>query len=270
MQECSFAQQVNSYRSLFKWELQFSGRPGLMGGGFFNLKPKKKESGNPSQPSIQSASRIGILDDHPIVASGLKELLQADQGFQKVTSFTSLADLEHFLSSQGLDLLILDLRLGHQDGLKMIAPLHARFQNLKILIFTMLDEKIHADRVIANGAIGYVMKQNAVDHIVTAVRAALAGSSFFNVSVQSVASDTSRKMPPVIPGAGDVKNLSKREIEVFRAVGQGLKTSEISGLLGIAVKTVEAHRENIKRKFGIDSVEKLISEATRWSIQDGG
>lgn len=213
-----------------------------------------------------SPKRIGILDDHPLVASGLKDLLEADKGFQVVGCFVDSASMERFLECEGMDLLILDIRLGREDGLKLIGPLRARFRDLKILVFSMAEENLNAGRAIESGANGYVPKQHVAEQIVTAVRTTLSGNMFFNGAAQKA----SGALALARYGSGDVSSLTAREIEVFRAVGQGLRTQEISDLLGIAVKTVEAHRENIKRKFRIESLEKLICEATRWSAQDGG
>lgn len=227
--------------------------------------PKHKTRRQAGHP----AKRIGILDDHPIVSSGVKDLLESDQSFQVVGCFVDITALEHFLESGEMDLLILDLRLGKQDGLKLIGPLRARFPDLKILVFSMADEALHAQRAIESGANGYVLKQHAVDQIVTAVRTTLSGNVFFDGVAHTASDAQARRRQAALQGTGDVNSLTAREIEVFRAVGQGLRTKEISDLLGIAIKTVEAHRENIKRKFGVDSLEKLISEATRWCAQNG-
>lgn len=210
--------------------------------------------------------RIGIMDDHPLVASGLKNLLESDKDFQVVGCFVDIASMERFLECEGMDLLILDLRLGREDGLKLIGPLRARFQELKVLVFSMSDESLTAGRAIESGASGYVPKQHAAEEILAAARTVLAGNVFFN----GAAHKASYAQALAGSGRGDISSLTAREIEVFRAVGQGLRTQEISALLGIAIKTVEAHRENIKRKFGIESMEKLICEATRWHTQNGG
>lgn len=211
---------------------------------------------------LSATVRVAIADDHPVLLAGLREVLAAEPDFQIIAEFDSSKELLRWLEdgSNTAEVLVLDLALGETDGIELIKRIRRFCPSLRVVVFSMHEEGIYARRALRAGASGYVMKANAGDQLVRAVRTVLGGGVFLT--------GEARTRNPGWRGAdveGEIDCLTDRELAIFRLIGEGSNTRSMAASLGVSIKTVETHRENIKRKLGIDSLEKLISRASRWT-----
>jgi DNA-binding NarL/FixJ family response regulator len=206
--------------------------------------------------------KIVLVDDHPVMLSGLEQIINAQKDMQVVSSLSRPEALLRSDNALGADLLVLDLLLGNRDPLALLGDITSRHPKLLVLVFSMCDERIYAPRVLRNGARGYLMKDHAPHQLIVALRRVWAGEIFLSRKMKA------RQMRANEPKQG-IESLTDREVAVFGLIGDGLGTKEIAGNLGISHKTVESHRENIKRKLGISRIDKLVSDASRWRAFGG-
>src|ERR1051326_3265371 len=211
--------------------------------------------------------RIVVLDDHPLLGDALMQLLCSQQDVECIGTADNTDDAKRLVSNSRPDLMILDLRLKSGDALELIKSLRVERPELKVLVLSQYDEMLFAERVLRAGASGYVMKENAVDEILNAVRRVLAGDIYFSQSVG--ASFIRRSLDDKsalshIGGAG----LSDRELQVFQLIGASFSTREIADQFHLSVKTVETHRENIKCKLGLQSGGELKQFARTWAHEN--
>lgn len=200
--------------------------------------------------------RIVLLDDHPIVMEGVRAILSMRKDLEVVYCATTPAEMLDWLGRDAADLLILDLCLGLRDGLDFLKTVKCVDPTMRILVFSMSDEADYGARVIAAGASGYVMKDNATKELIAAIDCILSGKKY------SKSLTLHRKFT-----TGDTGALSDRELSIFSMLGRGLTTREIAAGLNLSIKTVEKHRENIKLKLGITNTTRLVSEAARWVLR---
>ncbi len=209
--------------------------------------------------------RIVIVDDHPIVRRGLVELVNEESDLEVVGEASSVAEAYDVLGEIKPDLALIDLSLGDGHGLELIKQVRANDWGIKMLVCSMLDEALYADRVLRAGASGYLRKDQATDHIVEAIRRVLDGKVYLSDSA------TSRVLTQVVGGEIDaaaepVESLSDRELEVFEMIGDGLGSREIAGRLHLSVKTVETYREKIKAKLSLKNGNELTRHAIHYRI----
>ncbi len=208
-------------------------------------------------------SRILIVDDHPIVRQGIAQLINreadmhvcceagdADQAIEKMKECTH-------------DIAIVDISLTGVSGIELIQMLRQRGYEFPVLVMSMHDESLYAERALRAGARGYIMKQEATEKILTAIRQILHGEIYVSDKMRS------RMLQRMIDNRTDsntspVASLSNRELEILRMIGRGLGTGEIARELKRSVKTIEAHRANIKDKLGLKSAAELVRFAVQW------
>lgn len=209
-----------------------------------------------------------IIDDHPIVRKGLAELINEESDLKVVGEAASMADAYGVLEEHKPDLALIDLSLGDGHGLELIKQVRANDWGIKMLVVSMMDEALYADRVLRAGASGYLRKDQATDHIVEAIRRVLDGQVYLSDSA------TSRVLTQVAGGeptaASPVDSLSDRELEVFEMIGDGMGSREIAGLLHLSVKTVETYREKIKAKLSLKNGNELVRHAILWKSHKDG
>ena len=214
------------------------------------------------------AARILIVDDHPIVRRGIVQLIQNESNLEVCGEADSPATAVELLESLRPDLVIVDLTLAHANGLGLIKDLQARDPRLPVLVLSMHDETLYAERALRAGAMGYIMKQEATDHIVEAIRQVLGGNIYVSERM------TTRMLHRLVGDkreAGAVsplETLSDREMEVLHLLGQGLSTRQIAEQLFLSVKTVETYLEHLKTKLGLESGRELIRYAMRHSLDE--
>ena len=209
--------------------------------------------------------KVLVVDDHDIVRLGVRHLL-GDRA--RVTDVATLADARACLARESWDLLMLDLGLGEDFGLRALPELRAAYPALRIVVLTSMAEELYAERVLRAGADGYVMKSALSSTLLQAVDAVLSGQIYLSPALGST---LLRRLAGRGHGgsAGDERpELSAREIEVLRLVAAGKSTREIAETLNRSVKTIETHKQSLKTKLGADSPARLVRLAMSWQGQD--
>ncbi|MEM5432974.1 response regulator transcription factor [Cupriavidus oxalaticus] len=215
----------------------------------------------PEKPfSHGPATKVLIVDDHPIIREGLTHLLLKED----LDVCRAAASAEEALAAMACepDMAIVDLSLQSDSGLDLIKTLRQHYPNLAILVLSMHDETLFAERALRAGANGYLMKLEATEHVMSAIREVLAGKIYLSAAMHAKlarALAVPRNIPP-----GSVASLSEREFEVLHLIGLGFSTREIAMKLNRSVKTIEAHQANIKEKLDISSGKELMRFAIQW------
>lgn len=212
--------------------------------------------------------RILIVDDHPIVREGLAALLCAQPDLRVCGEAANLAEAVQQMTSQVPDVVIVDIALANENGLDVVRRVRNIDPKVRILVVSMYDDELYAERSLEAGAMGYLNKQTASRNIVIAIRRILAGQRYLSEEIK--ARLLTRQNNEVPAGARQgIAALSDRELEVFRMIGTGLTTTEIASQLCLSVKTIESHRLNIKSKLNITNAAQLSREATHFVLQNG-
>ncbi len=200
-------------------------------------------------------SSIMVIDDHPIILDGLQTLLASEPDIEITMSAKSSHEARIKLEQQQPDIVIADLSLGDSDGTILIQNLNVQHPNLKILVYTMSEEKLYAERLALAGAHGYVMKTRPPAELRKAIRTVLRGELYFPPELQRKV----KKLRLGISGKPKsmIESLSNREMDVFNLVGQGMDASVIASKLNISRNTVDTHRINIKNKLKLPSGKAL-------------
>lgn len=213
---------------------------------------------------------IFLVDDHPIVRQGLTRLINGEKDLTVCGEAESAEQAMTALETQQPDLAIVDLSLKGLSGLTLIKEIKTRFPQVSILVVSMHGEAFYAERVLRLGAKGYVMKQEAPDTILKAIRLVLRGELYVSEPLAK------RLLRTVVAGEpGDradespLQRLSDRELEVFGLIGRGLGTRQIAEQLYLSVKTVESYREHIKDKLQLENATELLQQAIQWTQQAG-
>ena len=207
--------------------------------------------------------RILIAEDHPLFREGLVQLINRERDLCCCGETDNAAATQRAVATLKPDLLVLDLRLKHGDGLELIKALKARFPALCILVLSEHDETLYAERALRAGAKGYLMKDEAAAEVLNAIRATLQGELYvsrkISVLVLHKLLDNTRQ------ARGDyIGRLTDRELQVFQMLGVGKGTADIAAELHVSLKTIESHRENIKHKLGIRNAVDLLCHAVNW------
>jgi len=214
------------------------------------MKEKQK-----SGPTI-SKRRIFLVDDHPILRDGLRRLLETESDLQVCGEAESARKAFDRIEATSPELVIVDISLPGPSGIELIKGLKARFPDLRMLVLSMHDESLYAERALRAGAKGYVMKQTPTEYLLTAVRRVLKDEIYLSNSLSSqlLGSLVAQKTKP----GSVLEKLSDREFEIVRLIGKGFTTSEVAKELCISSKTVESHRGNIRRKLNLRSGSELV------------
>jgi DNA-binding NarL/FixJ family response regulator len=223
-------------------------------------KPDKE----PSRPPARK-HRIVLIDDHPLVRQGLAQLLNSRPNLAVEGEADSAATGIDLVRKHKPDLVILDLSLPKTDGLELLKQLKVEFPKLPMLVISMHDESVYAERVLRAGARGYVMKKEPSEKIFTAIDQILKGEIFVSDRIKHQMLEFSLTGKRT-DGEGDplVDRLTDRELEVFRLLGDGISTREIAERLHLSVKTIETYRENLKVKLNLHSGAELVQRAIQW------
>jgi DNA-binding NarL/FixJ family response regulator len=200
-----------------------------------------------------SRKRLLIVDDHPMMRTGLAQLIDNEADLKVCAEADNASQALDIAVGQALDLILLDISLPDKNGLELIKDIRALKPALPILVVSMHDESLYAERVLRAGGRGYIMKQEGGKKLLQAIRQVLSGQIY-----------VSEKMSANILAVSSVQQLSDREFEVFQLIGQGQSTREIAAHLHLSVKTVEVHRLNIKKKLKLKTATDLVRHAVRW------
>ncbi len=218
---------------------------------------------NPRKSAPAPQTKILIVDDHPMMREGLAQLI----GNQRDMAVCGEAGNAHeALEKVRLlkpNLVLADITLPGRNGLELIKDIQALEAGVSVLVISMHDEALYAERVLRAGGRGYVMKQEGSKKIMEAIRQVSAGKIFVSDKMSAKILEIFSGRRPDSPQS-PVENLTDREFEVFQLIGQGLETKELAAQLHVSPKTIEVHRANIKVKLQIKSMAELIRYAVRW------
>jgi len=202
--------------------------------------------------------RILLVEDHPVVSRGLAELINYEDDLHVCGVSSTCAVALETLARQNPDLVILDLSLQEQSGLELLKEIRARRPEQRVLILSLHDELVYAPRALRAGALGYVMKEEATETLLRAIRKVLDGGVYLSPRLEAhVKEQVLRGNVALHP----LETLSDRELEVFRLIGRGVSNRDISKLLVIRLKTVESHRTHIKQKLHLGTASELVQFA---------
>jgi two-component system, NarL family, response regulator NreC len=203
-----------------------------------------------------------IVDDHPIFSKGLAALLSSQPLFSIAGEAKNSCEAMEIIQTKQPDLAIVDLNLGNEDGLDLIKNIHALYSQIKILVLSMHDERYYASRVIKAGACGYIMKEEAGNSVLTAIRTVMAGKVYLSKKESVRRKEENIDARP--EKKDDISALSDRQLQIFTFIGQGLGTVEIAGKLGLSAKTIDTHKEHMKLKLHCDTSQELRQLAVEW------
>lgn len=214
-------------------------------------------------PATPARRRILVVDDHPMMREGLRQLIANEPDLEVCCEAEDAPTALRFLD-QRPDLAIVDITLRDSNGLELIKDIRVRQPDTPVLVLSMHDESLYAERVLRAGGQGYIMKHEGGEKIMAAIRQVLAGRVYLSekMSDRLLGQFAGRR---ATPAAGpSVERLTDREFEVFQLIGRGGSTRAIAAKLRVSVKTVEAHRVNIKQKLNLATAPELIRFAVRW------
>ena len=209
--------------------------------------------------------KVFIVDDHPIVREGLTKLINYQRDLKVCGEAGEAASALQAIEDCHPDVAIVDISLGQSSGLQLIKDLQNKNADLPILVLSMHDELLYAERSISAGAKGYIMKQEPPKKVSSALRKILNGGIYISDSLGAnllKKSDNKQSAVHRLP----VESLSNRELEVFQLIGQGLKTQKIAEKLNLSVNTIESHIEHIKKKMNFNNSRELFLHAVKWTM----
>lgn len=207
-------------------------------------------------------TRIFLVDDHPIVRRGLQLLISLEADLMVCGEAESAPVAVEKVPASKADLVVVDLALKTGSGLELIKQLRSQHPKLKMLVFSMRDEGIYAERALRAGANGYITKEEGTEKALEAIRAILQGRNYVSPAIS--AKMVERIAGGGAPGQTALELLSDRELEVMEMIGEGMGSREIAEQLHVSMKTVESHREHIKAKLNLTSASELIRYAINW------
>lgn len=213
-------------------------------------------------------TRILIVDDHPVVRKGLAQLLNQERDLIVCGEAQDHQGALTAIEQNAPDFVIADLSLKNSDGLALVKDVHTRWPQLPVLVLSMYDENVYAERVLRAGARGYIMKQEALEKVLDAIRRILAGEPYVSEHVRQHFVRSVSQTGELDTGSR-LARLSDRELEVFQLIGEGLNPREIGLRLHLSPKTIEAHCARIKEKLDLKDGIELLQSATLW-LAGGG
>ncbi len=216
---------------------------------------------------MKNKKQILVVEDHPIFSLGLSELINQEDDMHVCGLAPEVGAAVQSIERHAPDLIIADITLQGSDGIDLVHIVNRRYHHIPVLMLSMHDELLYAERALRAGARGYVMKQEAMDSVVTAIRHVLGGKIYLNENVkEQILFNISNQ--PDHKDKSPIEKLTDRELEVFGLIGQGLSTREIAAKLNLSVKTIGTYRERIKDKFNLKHANELVRMAVQWS-KDG-
>jgi DNA-binding NarL/FixJ family response regulator len=213
--------------------------------------------------SPKAKTRVLIVDDHPMMRQGLAQLIANEPDLLVCCEAENARQAWDVIATGQPQLVLMDISLPDKNGLELIKDIQAQRPDLPILVISMHDESVYAERVLRAGGRGYIMKQEGGKKIMDGIRRVLSGQIYVSEKMSS-------KILEIFSGrrkaaaSSPVEQLTDREFEVFQLIGQGCSTRQIAEKLHLSVKTVEVHRTHIKEKLKLDEPTSLIRYAVRW------
>ncbi len=208
--------------------------------------------------------KILIIDDHPIVRQGLARLIEHENDLEVCGQADDVPAAMRAIKKLNPDIAIVDITLKETNGMELIKDIKVQYPSLPVLTLSMHDESLYAERALRAGAKGYIMKQQATDNVIDAIRRVLNGQVYIS---DEMAVKMVRKLVNGRPGAGasPLDSLSDRELEVFLLIGKGHGTRQISEKLHLSIKTIETYRSHIKEKLNLVDASELLQYSIQWA-----
>jgi DNA-binding NarL/FixJ family response regulator len=213
--------------------------------------------------SRKPKSKVLLVDDHAILRQGLVRMISQEADLEVCGEAEEGPKAFEMVSKLRPDVVLVDISLKGSNGIELTKNLKARWPELPILVLSMHDESLYAERALRAGSLGYIMKEEAIDQVLVAIRSVLKGEIFLSEKMKS-------KMLQHLAGAksksvsSPIEHLTDRELEVFRLIGEGRSTRQIAEELRLSVRTVEAYREYIKSKLNLKNATELVQHAFHW------
>ena len=227
-----------------------------------SLSPSKRPE--QAAPVARKAKyRVLLIDDHPILRKGLAELINQEPDLVVCGEAEEAPKAFEAVGLLNPDVALVDISLRGGNGLELIKNIKARWPDLPLLVLSMHDETLYAERALRAGSLGYIMKEEAIEKVLTAIRQVIAGEIFLSDKMKG------RMLNQLVGGrikhgSSSIDNLSDRELEVFRLIGEGRGTRQIAEELRLSVRTVEAYREYIKDKLNLKNGTELVQHAFQY------
>ncbi len=234
----------------------------------FTRRPVARAGENPRRTEAPARQRILLVDDHPMMRAGLAQLINLQENLVVVAEVGSPAEALSAIPKHQPDLVLTDMTMPGRSGVEFIKDVAALRADLAILVVSMHDEFLYAERVLRAGARGYIMKEAGGEKLLAAIRHVLSGQTYVS---ERMAANFVNTMTARIPrgSSSPIAKLSDREFEVFQLIGKGQSNREIAKGLHLSPKTVDVHRSHIKEKLGLKDVTSLIRFAVRWTETQG-
>jgi DNA-binding NarL/FixJ family response regulator len=220
-----------------------------------------------NQNSTAGKKTVFLVDDHPIVRQGLTLLINQEADLTVCGEAQEMQAALKAIQAVKPDILIVDISLNGPDGLELLKNIRINSARLPVLILSMHDESIYAERALRAGANGYIMKQEATEKVLVALRRILSGEIYVSEKIaNNMVRHYVRGANPAEHSA--ISELTDRELEVFRLIGDGLGTRQIAEVLHLSMKTVESYQAHIKEKLSLRSARELVQHAVQWNVRE--
>jgi DNA-binding NarL/FixJ family response regulator len=221
------------------------------------------------KPKGKTKARVVVVDDHPIVRRGLVQMINNEGDLEVCGEAETIVEALKVMAAAKPDVAIVDLYLKGASGLELLKDVKVRYPKMPVLVLSMYDESIYAERALRAGARGYMMKEEATERVLVAIRRILAGQLYLSEAMAA------RLLHLFVDGRADhgtspTDRLSDRELEVFQLIGNGLGNSQIAAKLHLSAKTIETYRAHIKEKLNLQDSTELLRAAIQWSQGMGG
>ena len=214
-------------------------------------------------PGKRRARRVLIVDDHPIVRQGLRRIMENEEDLVVCGEAETARDARIAIKELNPDVVIADISLKQGDGIELVRDVRAHYPQMPILVLSMHDEAIYAERMLSAGANGYIMKQAVSEQFLVSLRRVLEGGIYVS---EAVGNNMIQKFASggQYASANPIDRLSNRELQILHMIGKGMSTRETANALNLSVKTVESHRQRIKRKLNLSTGTQLVQYAVNW------
>lgn len=214
--------------------------------------------------------KIMIVDDHPLVREGIVTLIRTTQDLQVSAEAGNAEEALQALAREVPDLMLLDIALPEKSGIDLLKDIRDRYPRMHVLVLSMHEETVYAERALRAGAHGYIMKQEPGLKVIEAIRCVLRGELYVSPSIAAHMLKQYVSNKQGLDTRSSIEKLSDRELQVFSSIGKGMSTQEVAVMFHLSVKTIQTYREHIKRKLGLRNATDLVHHATQWVESEMG
>ena len=209
-------------------------------------------------------THVIIVDDHPVVRDGLASIINHERDFNVCGKADAAADALKAIAELKPDVVVVDISLKNSNGIDLTKSIKARYAKLPVIVFSVHDESIYAERALLAGAKAYLMKDAVSENIIKAIRTVLKGEIYVSKTISN------KLLHKIVGGKSNttqtsIENLSDRELEIFRLISEGYKASQIATKLFLSSKTIETYRSRIKEKLNLPNAAELLRYSIKWA-----